>query len=61
MAFEDRPFETGRAFPRGLVLGFTMAEIAILIIFVLLLVLAAMLARELDRREQAESDLERYA
>ena len=61
MAFEDRPSETGRAFPRGLVLGFTMAEIAILIIFVLLLVLAAMLARELDRREQAESDLERYA
>ena len=60
MAFEDKPSETGRAFPRGLVLGFTMAEISILIIFVLLLVLAAMLARELDRLEQAESELERY-
>ena len=68
MAFDDSPEETGRAFPRGLVLGFTMAEIAILIIFVLLLVLAAMLARESDRREEAESkheeaqsELERYA
>ncbi|MXX75988.1 MAG: hypothetical protein F4Y77_11380 [Holophagales bacterium] len=60
MAFDDSPSETGRAFPRGLVLGFTMAEIAILIIFVLLLVLAAMLARESDRREEAESELERY-
>ena len=50
----------GRTFPRGLVLGLTMAEIAILIIFVLLLVLAAMLARESDRREHAESELERY-
>lgn len=61
MPFDDSPSETGRAFPRGLVLGFTMAEIAILIIFVLLLVLAAMLARESDRREEAESELERYA
>ena len=60
MAFDGSPPETGRAFPRGLVLGFTMAEIAILIIFVLLLVLAAMLARESGRREQAESELERY-
>ncbi len=60
MAFGENPAETGRAFPRGLVLGFTMAEIAILIIFVLLLVLAAMLARESDKREQAESELERY-
>lgn len=60
MAFDENPAETGRAFPRGLVLGFTMAEIAILIIFVLLLVLAAMLARESDKREQAESELERY-
>lgn len=60
MAFDDSPAETGRAFPRGLVLGFTMAEIAILIIFVLLLVLAAMLARESDKREQAESELARH-
>ena len=60
MAFDDNPTETGRAFPRGLVLGFTMAEIAILIIFVLLLVLAAMLARESDRREEAELELEQY-
>lgn len=60
MTSEHSASDTGRAFPRGLVLGFTMAEIAILIIFVLLLVLAAMLAREVDRREQAESELERY-
>ncbi|MCY3933809.1 MAG: hypothetical protein OXH70_19025 [Acidobacteria bacterium] len=60
MAFDRSPPEAGRAFPRGLVLGFTMAEIAILIIFVLLLVLAAMLARESDKREQAESELARH-
>ena len=56
----DSPPEAGGAFPRGLVLGFTMAEISILIIFVLLLVLAAILERESDRREQAELGLERY-
>ncbi len=37
-----------------------MAEIAILIIFVLLLALAALLARESDQRQQAEQKLERY-
>ncbi len=50
----------GRTFPRGLVLGLTMAEIAILIIFVLLLALAALLARESERRQDAERKLVRY-
>ena len=52
--------ERGRTFPRGLVLGLTMAEIAILIIFVLLLALAALLAREADRRQAAEQELVRF-
>ena len=52
--------ERGRAFPRGLVLGFTMAEIAILIIFVLLLVLAALLARERAERDAAVEKLDDY-
>ncbi len=52
--------ERGRTFPRGLVLGLTMAEIAILIIFVLLLALAALLARESDRRQAAERELVRF-
>ena len=37
-----------------------MAEIAILIIFVLLLALAALLARETDQRRSAEQELVRY-
>lgn len=52
--------ERGRTFPRGLVLGLTMAEIVILIIFVLLLALAALLAREADRRQAAERELVRF-
>ena len=52
--------DRGRTFPRGLVLGLTMAEIAILIIFVLLLALAALLARESDMRQDAEQKLVRY-
>ena len=52
--------DRGRTFPRGLVLGLTMAEIAILIIFVLLLALAALLARESDRRQNAERKLADY-
>ena len=48
-----------RAFPRGLVLGLTMAETAILVIFVLLLALTALLGREADRRRAAEQDLEK--
>jgi len=52
--------ERGRTFPRGLVLGLTMAEIAILIIFVLLLALAALLARESDRRRAVERELVRF-
>ncbi len=50
----------GQTFPRGLVLGLTMAETAILIIFVLLLALTALLDREADRRRTAEQDLERF-
>ena len=52
--------DRGRTFPRGLVLGLTMAEIAILIIFVLLLALAALLARETEQRRSAEQDLVRF-
>ena len=48
------------AFPQGLVLGLTMAETAILIIFVLLLALAMLLSREADRRQAAEQDLKRF-
>ena len=48
-----------RTFPRGLVLGLTMAETAILVIFVLLLALTALLGRETDRRQAAEQDLEK--
>lgn len=43
----------------GLVLGLTMAETAILIIFVLLLALTALLGREAERRRSAEDELER--
>ena len=42
------------AYRRGLVLGLTMAEIAILIIFVLLLAFAALLVRQQDRQKEAE-------
>ena len=49
------------AFPRGLVLGLTMAETAILIIFVLLLALTVLLAHEAGRRQAAERDLERFS
>ncbi len=52
--------DRGRTFPRGLVLGLTMAEIAILIIFVLLLALAALLAQETDQRRSAEQELVRF-
>lgn len=49
-----------RAFPQGLVLGLTMAETAILIIFVLLLALTVLLGRETDRRQAVERELEQY-
>lgn len=48
------------AFPRGLVLGLTMAESAILIVFVLLLAMTVLITRESDRRKAAEGELERY-
>ena len=46
------------SFPRGLVLGLTMAEVVLLIIFVLLLALAAMLHRETEGRRAAEEEAE---
>ena len=46
------------SFPRGVVLGLTMAEVVLLVIFVLLLALAALLQREMDAKQQAEEDLE---
>ena len=42
------------SYRRGLVLGLTLAEIAILIIFVLLLAFAALLASQRDKRKEAE-------
>ena len=53
--------QSGRrsSFPRGLVLGLTMAEVVLLIIFVLLLALAAMLHRETEGRRAAEEEAER--
>ena len=42
------------AYRRGLILGLTMAEIAILIIFVLLLAFAALLVRQQDKQKEAE-------
>ncbi len=42
------------SYRRGLVLGLTMAEIAILIIFVLLLAFAVLLAGQRDKRKEAE-------
>lgn len=43
-----------KSYNRGLVLGLTMAEVAILIIFVLLLAFAALLAEQRDKRKEAE-------
>lgn len=42
------------AYRRGLILGLTMAEIAILIIFVLLLAFAALLVRQQEKQKEAE-------
>lgn len=46
------------SFPKGVVLGLTMAEVVLLVVFVLLLALAALLQREMDGRRQAEEDAE---
>jgi len=48
----------GRSFPGGLVLGLTMAETVILIVFVLLLAMTVLLGRETDLREDVEQKLE---
>jgi hypothetical protein len=50
--------EQDDSYRRGLVLGLTMAEIAILIIFVLLLTLAALLTLENDKRHEIDKKLE---
>lgn len=46
------------SYRRGLVLGFTIAEIVILIIFILLLVLASILIKKSDALKQSESKIE---
>ena len=43
-----------KSYQRGLVLGFTMAEVALLIIFVLLITFAALLAVQGEKRKEAE-------
>jgi hypothetical protein len=47
------------SYSRGLVLGLTMAEIAILIIFILLLTLAALLDKEHEKLEEEHEKLEK--
>jgi hypothetical protein len=49
--------EQGDSYRRGLVLGLTMAEIVILIVFILLLALAALLAIEKEKRLTVEQQL----
>ncbi len=49
--------EQNDSYRRGLVLGLTMAEIAILIIFILLLALAVLLAIENEKRHKVEEEL----
>ena len=51
------PKQGGRSFPGGLVLGLTMAETVILIVFVLLLAMTVLLGRETDLREDVEKKL----
>ena len=49
------PIETrNKSYQRGLVLGFTMAEVTLLIIFVLLITFAALLAVQEAKRKEAE-------
>lgn len=49
--------EQDDSYRRGLILGLTMAEIVILIIFVLLLAFASLLAVEYEKRHKAEQQL----
>ncbi|MBD9652921.1 hypothetical protein IB267_31635 [Ensifer sp. ENS09] len=44
----------GRGYNRGLILGFTMAESLLLVVFCLLLVTAAIISKERDRASEAE-------
>ena len=52
--------ENRSLFPRGLVLGLTMAETAVLIIFVLLLAMTVLLTGERSQRQIAQQQLEQY-
>lgn len=46
-----------KSYQRGLVLGFTMAEVALLIIFVLLITFAALLAVQGEKLKEVQEDL----
>ncbi len=48
-----------KSYQRGLVLGFTMAEVALLIIFVLLITFAALLAVQGEKLKEVQEDLKR--
>lgn len=50
-------FRQSSSYRQGLVLGLTMAEIMILLIFCLLITMAAFLKREQTRREEAEQQI----
>lgn len=48
-----------KSYQRGLVLGFTMAEVALLIIFVLLITFAALLAVQGEKLKKVQEDLKK--
>ena len=50
-------FRQSSSYRQGLVLGLTMAEIMILLIFSLLITMAAFLTREQTRRQEAEQEV----
>jgi flagellar motor protein MotB len=51
----------GRGYNRGLILGFTMAESLLLVVFCLLLVAAAIISKERERAQIAERKVEQAA
>ena len=53
-------FRQSSSYRQGLVLGLTMAEIMILLIFCLLITMATFLKREQTRRQEAEQPPERH-
>src|SRR4051812_25499873 len=58
MAVNGEILEERSSYRHGLVLGLTMAEIMLLLIFCLLIVMATSLKRERDKRLAAEQKLE---